>query len=337
MESLGRFSGSNQIQARSKEATSSDRADVLDQDQIAEICRSAFPDRTHRSLLSMLRQLYPRVPFTVSLSQDGWYRTGGIVTARGEKVAEDLVRWAYREGENDFPGLLDYCRKAGLFATRIDGKIHYIVAPNGPRAMDFFQIEVEEIQEMVDRPLCGDTPPVDIEDFIDPIAPSMEQNRPLGSPRYKLKRLTHIADLLASIKRHGAEHAALRRFMRDWDCSSAARHHSFCHHWILELHSYTGRYDEQCHSITPYSSYLHPIPQLEDAAASHGAHLANQLRHFDRKLGYPMAWYFYLLKRDYVPSQLAQAVSDDHDNSYAYLPDSDRQLVQDWLAQPYLL
>ena len=253
-------------------------------------------------------------------------------------MTDDLVHWAYQEGENDFAGLLEYCQKAGLFATRIDGKLHYIVAPIGAQAQDFIQIEVEETQELLDRPLCGNRLPLDIEDFIDPIARSMEQNRPLGAPRYKLKRLTVIADLLSSVQSYGMSPTAVLRFIQDWNRSSAAHHHCFCHHWVLELHSYTGRYDEQCYSITPHSSYLQPIPHLENATACHGPDLANQLRHFDRKLGYPMAWYFYLLKRDHVSSDLAQSVGNDHSRrGYAYLPESDQRLVQDWLAQPYMV
>jgi hypothetical protein len=50
-----------------------------------------------------------------------------------------------------------------------------------------------------------------------------------------------------------------------------------------------------------------------------------------------MAWYFHMLKRDQVPSNLVQAVSDDHDDGYAYLPEADRRLVKDWLARPYML
>ncbi len=326
----------NQIHLKCKEARSNGTG-VLDQDRINEICRSAFPDRAHRSLLSALGRLYPHIPFSVSWSLEGWYRTGGVITVSGEKVADDLVHWAYREGESDFTSLLEYCRKAGLFATRIDGKVHYIVAPFGPQAQDFIQIEVEETQEIVDRPLCGDRLPLDIEDFIDPIAQSTEQNRPLGAPRYKLKRLTSIADLLSSIQTQGIHHAPLLRFVQDWNRSSAARHHRFCDHWVLQLRSYTGRCEGQCYTITPQSSYRQPIPHLEEATACHGPRLANQIRHFDRKLGYPMAWYFYLLKRDHVSSDLAQAVSNDHSRGYAYLTESDQQLVEDWLSQPYVI
>lgn len=312
-------------------------AGVLDQDQIAKICRNAFPDRAHRSLLTALGSLYPQIPFSVAWSQEGWYRTGGVVTANGNKITDDLVHWAYREGENDFAGLLEYCRKAALFATRIDGKVHYIVAPIGPQAQDFIQIEVEETQELLDRPLYGESVPVDIEDFIDPVTQPTEQNRPLGAPRYKLKRMTIMADLLMSLHERNMLAEPLWRFLQDWDRSSAAHHHRFCHHWVLELHSYIGRYDEPCYSITARSCYRHSIPHLEDVAAFQGSRLANQIRHFDRTIGYPMAWYFYLLKRDHVSSDLPKTVLEDHHRGYAYLPDTDQQLIQDWLTQPYIL
>ncbi len=315
---------------------SSATAVVLDKDQIAERCRSALPDHAHRSLLSAFGSLYPQIPFSVSRTLEGWYRIGGVITASGERVTDDLVHWAYREGENDFAGLLDYCRKEGLFATRIDGKVHYIVAPVGHRAQDFIQIEVEETQEWLDRPLCGDMIPLDIEDFVDPLTKSMAQDRPLGPPRYKLKRLTPIADLLSSMQLKSFSETAVSRFIQDWDRSSAKHHHRFCHHWVLELHSYIGRYDEQCHSIVPCSSYSQPIPHLDNIGTCHGLQLANQIRHFDRKLGYPMAWYFHMLKRDRVPSHLVQAVIDDYGRGFAYLPEIDRQLIQKWLERPYM-
>lgn len=317
--------------------TSSETAGGLDKDRIAELCRFALPDHSHRSLLSALGRLYPQIAFSVSLTLKGWYRIGGVITASGERVTDDLVRWAYREGESDFTALLDYCRKEGLFATRIDGKVHYIVAPIGVQAEDYIQIEVEETQERLDRPLCGDTIPQDIEEFVDPLEKTMPQDGYLGPPRYKLKRLTPVADLLSSMSTQGSGESTVSRFMKDWDRSSAKHQHRFCHHWVLELHSYIGRYDERCHSIVPRPSYAQPIPHLGNIDTFRGPQLANQIRHFDRKLGYPMAWYFHMLKRDRVPSQLVQAVIDDHERGFAYLPESDRRLVQEWLERPYML
>jgi hypothetical protein len=309
---------------------------VLDQDQINEICQSAFPDHAHRSLTSSLIHHYPEVLFSVILSQGGWYRTGGAITAKGEKITNNLVQWAYNEGEKDFMGLLEYCREAGLLATRVDGKIHYIVAPYGPRASDFVQIEVEETQEMLDRPLYGRRLPLDIEDFIDPIAQSTEPSRPLGPPRYRLKQLTYIADLFANVQKHEGERVVALRLMQDWDRSSAVRHHTFCHHWVFELQSYTGHYDEKRSSVRPVSTYSQSVPRLVGETSRKGPKLANLIRHFDHRLRYPMAWYFYLLTRNLVSAEYAQTVCDDHDKGYAYLPERDLQIVKDWLENPYL-
>ena len=89
--------------------------------------------------------------------------------------------------------------------------------------------------------------------------------------------------------------------------------------------------------LAELDEFIAHIPHLEASAACHGPSLANKIRHFDRKIGYPMAWYFYLLKRDHVSSDLAQAVSNDCRGGYAYLPEPDQQLVEDWLEQPYMI
>lgn len=326
------------FETRYSASSLSETAGGLNKDQIAELCRSALPDHTHRSLLSALSKLYPQIAFSAPLTLQGWYRIGGVVTASGERVTDDLVHWAYREGESDFLALLDYCRKKGLFATRIDGKVHYIVAPIGRQAQEYVQIEVEETQERLDRPLCGDTVPQDIEEFVDPLVKTIPpQDGPLGPPRYKLKRLTAVAELLSSMQTLGPGEDAVSRFMHDWNRSSAQHQHRFCHHWVLKLHSYIGRYDERCHSIAPRSSYSQSLPHLENIDSYRGPQLANQIRHFDRKLGYPMAWYFHMLKRDQVPSHLVQAIIDDHERGFAYLPETDQRLVREWLERPYML
>jgi len=312
-------------------------ADALESERIAGACQSVFPDPGHQSLLTSIRRLYPDREFFIVKSLHGWYRIGGVVNADGEKITDDLVHWAYEKGEHDFAGLLEYCIKADLLATRLNGKTHFLVTPYGRSATDYFQIEIEETQEIMTRKLCSDQLPLDIEDFIDPVSPSGETNLPLGPPHYRLKRIVDIGSLFGSMQAHCLDKPSILRMLNDWNSSSASRNHYFCRYWVLELHDYTSRFNERRFRVTPLSGCGHDVPRVEFDSADRGPHLANLLRRFDRKLGYPLAWYFELLKREGPVADLVRAAVDDHEQGYAYLPEADLSVVKGWLAHPYTI
>jgi hypothetical protein len=66
-----------------------------------------------------------------------------------------------------------------------------------------------------------------------------------------------------------------------------------------------------------------------------GLPLNNLLTRFDRQAGYPMAWFFYLLKSQLVTPQCGVAVFKDLSSDFSYLPDRDAMVLKEWIALPY--
>lgn len=111
-------------------------------------------------------------PFAKYWRAAAGYRLGGVVDAAGTHVADDLEKWAEAElavRDDDLGALCDDYADSGLTATRLTGRTHYLVASTGPAAVDFIQIEIEELQEMACHALFdADHPPGSIEELVDP-------------------------------------------------------------------------------------------------------------------------------------------------------------------------
>ncbi len=77
---------------------------------------------------------------------------------------------------------------------------------------------------------------------------------------------------------------------------------------------------------------------MADFAENHGlqgAEMAKALHSFDRKVGYPFAWYFLMLNRKGVPTTVAEAVLRDQMEAYAYLPARDLKILREWEQRSY--
>lgn len=48
-----------------------------------------------------------------------------------------------------------------------------------------------------------------------------------------------------------------------------------------------------------------------------------------------MAWFFYMLKDLWVPTQLGVAVFKDISKDFSYLPERDVAVLKDWINTPY--
>ncbi len=78
--------------------------------------------------------------------------------------------WAETESGGDIETLLDKCSEQILFATKISGTTLYFTASTGDKPQDFLQLEVEVLQEVLDRPLSDpDFLPDSVEEFLDPV------------------------------------------------------------------------------------------------------------------------------------------------------------------------
>lgn len=303
---------------------------------LAAACMESNPESGHTSLLQQLHDRVPDLSFEPVLTRSGWYRIGGLVAEDGSRITDNLATWAERESGGDVSALYNKYEHEPLFATRLNGKTHYLVAQTGVRAQDFIQLEVEELQEVINRPLFeADTIPDSIEEIIDPVEYTRLDEKPVSGPRYLFRRVIPIADYLKEMITKADSKLSVVRFMTDWERSSAGESAVFCKHWVLSFHEYTDGYGEPKINAKPITTYSDDIPVIADSDVPRGAELANLIHGFDRLIGYPMAWYFFMLTHKQVSHQIAESIHSDLMGAYAYLPARDMQVLQDWYDHGY--
>jgi hypothetical protein len=290
---------------------------------------------------ALARQIALRLPqwhFREVLCRGGWYRIGGVVAASGERVAPSVEEWAanalaWRDG--DLALLWEDYAGSGLSMTRVKGRTHTLVASTGEGAGDFLQLEIEELQEVAGEPLFGGPePPASLEDLMDPRKQAGD-GTPLGQSWYALRRVDHVGDLLYRARAAKAAPSGADRFLDEWEASSGQRASMFCNHWVLGIREHLDRYRQKVLQARPLSALQGDPAPLEAAEGMAGLELQDALSAFDRRLGYPLAWYFHMLTTRAVPFWVARQVMDDARDGYAYLPARDLAVVRGWLKEPY--
>ena len=299
---------------------------------LGELCASVPAPFDPASLAAQVQDLQPDLQVRHVLTRGGWHRLGGVVDLDGLRVAHHILEWAQAESGGDIDDLMFKLADRRLFATRLNGRTHYLVAPTGPAPEDFIQIEIEEVQEVLDRCITDpDWFPDSIAEFADPLDFPHLEPEPVGEPRLLFRRLLRVPDLLAS----GDAGSRLRRFLADWGRSSASESEPLCAHWVLSIREYQDRDGEGHVTAKPVPVVQDAIPALPSGEVARGAQLANQIHGFDRALGYPFAWYFHMMTNPKVSHRLAEAVHADLMEAYAYLPARDLKILRDWYADPY--
>jgi hypothetical protein len=308
---------------------------VAKPDLLAQLCSRLDASLGLDHLQSQIRCLMPDLGFAWVLTRGHWHRLGGVVDADYRPVDDNIVRWAERESGADVDRLIVRYADEGYFATRLAGKTHFFTVPCGPKAEDFIQLEIEELQEVLDRPLLArDWYPESLEELLDPLDYPRLEPEPIGKPYYQFRRLTPIADLLGESPRTRAL-ADLRRFFEDWDRSSACEGDHFCRHWILAQREYMNS-DGECRRVArPVSTLNGDLPELPPGESLHGSKLANAIHGYDRHLGYPFAWFFIMLSSRSANYGLAEAVLRDQMGAYDYLPARDLKVLRGWEERPY--
>jgi hypothetical protein len=133
---------------------------------------ASIPRPHHATLLAAAERLIPDCPWCFVLTRGGWYRAGGVVSPEGACLADKLDEWVEREMADCGDDLGEFLVRhdCALLVTRHVGKSHYFVARYGPAPADFLQLEVEELQELLDRQLWDESaPPADAMEITEPI------------------------------------------------------------------------------------------------------------------------------------------------------------------------
>lgn len=307
---------------------------------IAEI-NACTPRPHHASLLAVTARLIPDCSCRFALTRGGWYHPGGLISAAGERLADDLETWlthTLAACDDDLGAWHERHGDAALIVTRHTGKTHFFVAPYGPGPAEYLQMEVEEIQEVLDRHLwTSPMPPEELQDLLDPPAPEQVAAQPVAAPRYRFRRLTDLNQVAAHLDAGRQGMPAPLRFMREWAASHVGAHPGahFCAHWIVSLREHRDRYGNPTISATPVSLHARPLKSFQWNPDLRGLEAAAQLQAFDRAAGYGGAWYFHLVAGGITPRAIAFALQHDLDAGYRYLGDTQTALLQGWLNTPY--
>ena len=307
--------------------------------EITECCKKIIPGQNDDLLLQKLQTLIPDYPVYHAHTSDEWYKLGGVVDTNGKRIAGDLIEWVERtniECGQNLQTLIDYTIEQQLIATKLTGKTLSFVVQTGALAEDFTLIEIDKTHEVTDRMLVDElNPPEDLEEFIDPLQPFCIESTGLGHSRYTYKRKTDVKLFMEVINQHYPIEHPVQRFMDDWNRSSAGQKFRMSQDWIIRPYRHIGRFGEQIVNVEIINIHTTNLPQLEDFAGKKGSALGNILTRFDRQVGYPFAWFFYMLKGHSVSTYSAESVYRDIANDFAYLPQRDEAILRDWIAQPY--
>ncbi len=301
---------------------------------LAERIAETRPRPHHAALLATLAKLLPDLDFQYRRSVGGWYRSGAVRSPGGSLLNASLEDWLelrYQQHDEDFAAVLRELVETQPVVTRLNGCIHYFVAQYAPGASSFWQVEVEELQEVFERRLLPNDPnPNDLQDLLEPLQPASITPQPVAAPRYRLSRLVDVRVLLDS----QANDDPVQRFIREWQIGSAADQ-PLCKHWLVQQQESLDVFHQRQTRLRMLAVRERPLQSFPWSLHEHGLALASQLQAFERLAGYRGAWYFHLIAGASVPAELAQHLLDDEQAGFHYLPDREAALLRRWVESPY--
>lgn len=303
---------------------------------IVETCAKAAVSAGPATLVKALGHEIPDWKFRHSFARGGWYRLGGLIDDAGNRLSDSLETWVEQEldaRDGDLHRLADDYAERKLFATRLVGQTHYLVASEGDKHDGFLQLEIEDLQEIRAHRLFANDPG-SVEELVDPRG-GKETPIPVGLPFYAFRRLQHIGAFLNRMRVQKPEPAPIHRMLEDWAKSTAGSTSAWCNHWVIATREHLDRYHQAVFRAQPIATLAGDPPEFEAAQGISGLKLQESLTHFDREVGYPMAWYFHMLSGKAVPHWVAQTAVEDALAGFAYLPQKDVEVVRGWLHRPY--
>jgi hypothetical protein len=301
---------------------------------LVELCKTTDPERGISAIVEGLSSIFPELEFEHVLSRGGWYRLGGVVDSDYQRVSDNIVEWAEQECDGDPEQLVLKYIDSVYFATKLAGKTHYLTVSSGDKPEQFIQLEIEELQEVLDRPLVEqDWFPESMQEFLDPLDYPRLEPEPVAKSKYIFRRMSDINQLVHETATESRHLQNIRRFFNDWYRSSANDSTRFCQHWVLALREYTDRDGYRQVNAKPVPT--HSKGQLDDIEGRSGAQLATAIQRYDNAMGYHFSWFFMMLSSQSDNFVIADAVLRDQSGSYDYIPLRDLQVLTDWGSDPY--
>ncbi|CCQ72917.1 hypothetical protein [Magnetospira sp. QH-2] len=273
------------------------------------------------------------------LSEEDWYRVGGVVDKDGVRISDDLMDWVEKESEDNIERLIEKHHSSGYQATALIGRTHYFAIPVGTKPMDFYQIEIDEVEEVIERPLFQDDfLPDSLEEVIDPMdAPHFEPH-PYGAPRYQPSRLINMLHRIWDLTNDYTGDPGFRRFIEEWGMSSAAKNSCFCNHWVLKERPYlseNGDHITEVKVLTPLEPLIYG---LRGSQVEPGSELQATVQQINEKSGYAMTWYYMMVTQNFLPYGTVNAIYETllaGEPGYGEASKRDLRILENWLDDPY--
>ncbi|SDG73269.1 hypothetical protein [Roseospirillum parvum] len=327
----------------------------VDLDRLAAACADLDPHDGPEALIACLQASLPGLTFRLALTDPDWYRLGGLLDAEGRRLARSLEDWVEAESGGDVMTLLARHGGSGLLATSLTGKTRFLIADTGEGSLDFAQVEVEEVQEKVDRELLpAGWMPETIEDVLDPmsytpLADNPLADNPLGPPHYIFKDLTFFSEVGGELISDYTGDQRFRRFLEEWEGSSAGRTIPLRERWVITRApalDCQGTHHREVRPLSTRPELARRMTELARTAQAEGTgialptSLANQLQAIDRDAGHHLAWYFLAVATGQVPDPLMEALCRAHvaasrDGAPGFLAETDRAVLERWIEEPY--
>jgi hypothetical protein len=304
--------------------------------QLVELCNKTSTDQGIDAILTGLAPVFPELQFEHVLSRGGWYRLGGVVDANSNRITDNIASWAEQESAGDMEQLVLKYIDSVYFATRLSGQTHFFTVSTGDKPEQFIQLEIEEIQEVLDRPLVErDWFPDSMQDFLDPIDYTKLEPEPVGKSRYIFRRITNMDQLIHQTAIESRHLKNIRRFLEDWQHSSANDTACFCQHWVLALREFADRDGYRQVNAKPVATISKGPAELPEIEGKSGAELSTAIQRYDNVMGYHFSWFFMMLSSQSDNFVLADAVLRDQSGEYDYIPVKDLKVLTDWATDPY--
>lgn len=293
------------------------------------------PRPHHTGLIQQLEELLPGVRFHYQLTRSGWYRPGGLISPIGEVITRDIESWLDQQEAHaeDFETLVAELEPLKLKVFNLNGSTHFFTVSSGPRPQDGWQLEIEELQEVLSRPLITEELiPEDMADLLTPLEADNLEPQPISWPVYRFSCLRPISELFS----RSVNQSDLQRFFDEWQ-QITQNSISFDRHWFFQISENLSRFKVAELRLQPRNIKADKLRLMPWDLTAPPSALSAQIRCFDKAAGFAGAWFLNMVAGNLVPRELPARLQRDWQDEYRYLPESMMALIRNWLHRPYTL
>lgn len=313
----------------------------LNTQTLHDICASVDPSEQPDQLLLKINEADRANRYRLIFTERDWYRVGGVISSDGKRLADNLEDWIDDNFDDDIMDFVARFGDSGYRVTSLSGKTHYLAAGGGDGPLDFIQIEIEEIQEVVGHDLIDrDHIPDSMEAIIDPMEPRQLTPDSVSPARYVCKNVICFSDLAEDLISDFSGDPDFRRFLDEWERSSASDAVAFKDVWSVNVLPVLRDVGEHKHKVKLLSPYADQIHAYDMSGGDSAGHILSMIASVDRESGFPMAWYFLLVTKKFMSHGLASTILQElgwRNQDFISFADKDLEIFESWVKNPYWL